>query len=87
MSSLKEIAIKEYLSNINFKSDDWSYHKIEEDMKNFLGERPVLDISYKNDVMLNEVTGKSKEIKTLNKVSVIFTDLDDKIKKIDILIN
>ena len=86
MDSLKVSAIKEYLSKIDFKNDDWSINKITSDMKIFLGETPAIDIHYKKDVMVTEVSGESKEIKTLNKVSIIFTDTNDKITKLEILI-
>lgn len=86
-NSLRQEVIKEYLSKINFKSDDWSYNIIEEDMKKFLGERPTLDIKYKKDVYINEATNESKEISKIDSISIIFTDDDDKIKKINILID
>jgi hypothetical protein len=56
-------------------------------MKKFLGERPSLDVKYEKDVLLNETTGTVKEIKKIKSISVIFTDDDDKIKKIDVLID
>lgn len=87
MYSLKEQSIREYLSRIDWKRDNWSYSKIEEDMKKFLGERPSLDIEYIKDVMVNEVTSESKEIKKLAKISVIYTDTDDKIKKYTVIID
>jgi hypothetical protein len=83
--SLKEQAIRDYIAKINFKQD-WNYKVIEENMRKFLGERPFLDVTYKKDVMLNEVSGEAKEIKTLEKISVIFTDTDDSVKKIEILL-
>jgi hypothetical protein len=86
MQSLKEIAIRDYISKINWKTDNWSYQRLEEDMKKFLGERPSIDVQYKKDVMVNEVSGESKEIDKLVKVSVIFTDTNDKIKKMEILL-
>ena len=86
MDSLKVIAIKEYLSKIDFKNDNWSINQISKDMQRFLGETPAIDVIYKKDVMVTEVTGESKEIKKINKVSVVFTDTDDKIKKLDFLI-
>lgn len=86
MASLKEQAIRDYIAKINFKSD-WNYKVIEENMRKFLGERPFLDVIYKKDVMLNEVSGEAKEIKIIDKISVVFTDLDDKMKKIDIRID
>jgi hypothetical protein len=87
MYSLKESAIREYISRINWRRDNWSYVQVEEDMKKFLGERPTLEITYEKDVMVNEVTGESKEFKKLTKIGVVFTDLDDKIKKIEILVD
>jgi hypothetical protein len=50
MLSLKETAIREYISKIDWKKDNWSYQKVEEDMKRFLGERPSLDVQYQKDV-------------------------------------
>ena len=86
MYSLKEQAIRNYIAKVNFNTD-WSYIKIEEDMRKFLGERPSLQPTYTKDVMLNEVTSEAKEIKKLEKIAVIFTDTDDKLKKIEILID
>ena len=84
--SLKEQAIRDYIAKVNFKTD-WNYQVIEENMRKFLGERPSIDVSYKKDVMLTEVTGEAREIKRLEKISIIFTDTDEKLKKIDILID
>jgi hypothetical protein len=87
MYSLKESAIREYLGKVDWKRDNWSYIQLEEDMKKFLGERPTLEVGYEKDVMVNEVTGESKEFQRLNNISIIFTDTDDKIKKIDFLVD
>jgi len=86
MSSLKEIAIRNYIQKIDWKRDNWSYQKIETDMQSFLGERPTIEVSWKKDVMINEVTGEAKEIKRLDRVGIIFTDTDDKYKKIEIIV-
>jgi hypothetical protein len=86
MSSLKEISIKEYISRIDFKSEDWSLTKIKEDMRRFLGEEPAIDVIYKKDVMINE-SGEAKEFKDIHKISIIFTDTDDKFKKIEFNVN
>ena len=45
MSSLKEIAIREYISHIDFKNDDWKLSQIKEDMRRFLGEEPGIDFT------------------------------------------
>ena len=87
MSSLKEISIREYISKIDFKSDDWKLSQIKEDMRRFLGEEPAIDILYKKDVMINEVTGKAQEFKDIDRIQIIFTDTDDRFKKIELIID
>jgi hypothetical protein len=84
---MKEMAIREYISKIDFKNDDWSINKIKEDMRRFLGEEPGLDIIYKKDIMLNEVTGKAHEIKNIDKIQIVFTDTDDRFKKLEFIID
>jgi hypothetical protein len=87
MSSLKEISIRDYISKINFKTDDWKLSQIKEDMRRFLGEEPGIDVIYKKDVMVNEFTGEAKEFKDVDKISIIFTDLDNRFKKIEFIID
>ena len=86
MSSMKEIAIREYVSNIDFKNDDWKLQKIKEDMRKFLGEEPGIDVLYKKDVMLNEVSGEAKEFVDVDKIQIIFMDTDDKFKKLEFIV-
>jgi hypothetical protein len=85
--SLKSESIKNYLSNIDFKRENWSLSDIKRDMRVFLGEEPGIDIIYKKDVILNEVKGEAEEIKKVEKISIVFTDLDDKFKKLEFLID
>lgn len=87
MNSLKEMAIREYVSKIDFKKDDWKLSQIKEDMRRFLGEEPGIDIIYKKDVMINEVTGKAQEFKDLEKIQIIFTDTDERFKKLEFIID
>jgi hypothetical protein len=56
-------------------------------MKRFLGEEPGIDIVYKKDVMVNEFTGEAKEFKQIDKVQIVFTDLDNKFKKLEFIID
>jgi threonine aldolase len=84
---MKEAAIRDYVSRIDFKSDDWKLSKIKEDMRKFLGEEPGIDVIYKKDVMINEVTGKAQEIKDIDKVQIIFFDTDERFKKIEFTVN
>lgn len=86
MNSLKENIIKEYMSSINFRGD-WAYEVIEQELAKRLGERPSMDVTYKKDVMIMEGSKKAKEIKVLEKVSIIYTDLDNKIKRYEIKID
>jgi hypothetical protein len=87
MNSLKEMSIREYISKINFRTDDWKLSKIKEDMRRFLGEEPGIDVIYKKDVMVNEFTGEAKEFKDISKIQIVFTDTDDKFKKIEFIVD
>ncbi len=87
MSSMKEMAIREYISKIDFKRDDWRLPQIKEDMRRFLGEEPGIDILYKRDVMINEVTGEAQEFKDIDKVQIVFYDTDDKFKRLEFIID
>ena len=58
---LKEHSIRQYMSSIDFKNDDWKTSKMLEDMRKFLGEEPSIEVVYKKDVMITEVTGIAKE--------------------------
>jgi hypothetical protein len=83
---MKEMAIRDYISKIDFKNDDWKLSQIKEDMRRFLGEEPGIDVVYKKDVMVNEFTGESKEFKDIDRVFIIFTDTDDRFKKIEFIL-
>ena len=87
MSSMKEMAIREYISRIDFKNDDWKLSQIKEDMRRFLGEEPGIDIIYKKDVLLNEATMKAEEFVDIDKIQIIFYDTDDKFKKLEFIID
>ena len=78
--------IRDYMSAINFRVDDWSITKIKEDLRKFLGEEPGIDIVYKKDVMVNEFTGEAKEFKDVSKVQVIFTDTNDRFNKVEFIV-
>lgn len=86
MASLKEMSIREYVSQIDFKNDDWKLSKIKEDMRRFLGEEPGIEVVYKKDVMLNEVSGEAKEFVDVDRIQIIFTDIDEKFKKIEFIL-
>jgi len=87
MSSLKEMSIRDYISKINFKTDDWKLSKIKEDMRRFLGEEPGIDIIYEKKISINEILGEANEYKEISKIQIVFTDLDNNFKKIEFLID
>lgn len=80
---MKADLIRKYMAGVDFKGGEWSIHTMAQEMQRFLGEVPSVDVGYRKDVMVTELTGIAKEIKVLDKVTVVFTDTDDKIKKID----
>ena len=86
IGSMKEMAIKEYIAKINFRTDDWKLSQIKEDMRRFLGEEPGIEVLYKKDVMLNEVSGEAKEFVDVDRIQIIFTDTDDRFKKIEFIL-
>ncbi len=87
MASMKEIAIRNYIMQIDFKRDDWKVPTIKENLRKFLGEEPGIDITYKKDVMINELKGVAEEFKSVHKIGIVFRDLDDKYKKIEFIID
>ena len=84
MQSMLEQNIMGYISGINFKSDEWSINSIKSDLKRMMGETPAVKINYQKDVIINEIKGTAKEIKKVNGIDIIFTDLDNNIKKISL---
>ena len=81
--TLKETAIREYISKIDFKRDPWALPQIKQDMRNFLGEEPGIDVIYRKDVMVNETTGEPEEFKDIDKIQIVFYDTDEKFKKLE----
>ena len=84
---MKEESIRNYILSIDFNRDDWKLPQIKEEMRKFLGEEPGIDIIYKKDVIINEILGEAKEFKKIEKIEIVFTDLDDKFKKLQFLID
>lgn len=81
--TLKESSIRDYVSNIDFSSDEWGLSKMKKDMRVFLGEEPAIDVIYKKDVLINEDTEEAREIMDIDKVEIVFYDTDEKFKKVE----
>ena len=52
----------------------------------FLGEEPGIDVIYKKDVMVNEFSGEAKEFVDVEKIQIVFTDTDNKFKKLEFVV-
>jgi phage gp37-like protein len=82
----KEQIITEYLSNVDF-SGDWSYNKMQNDLRQMIGEAPAINITYKKDVQMNEINSEAKEIQVVDKIEVLYSpNLDQNIKKLQFTI-
>jgi len=84
--TIKEISIREYIGKIDFLRDDWKISKIREDLRQYLGEEPGIDIIYKKDVMINEASKKAEEFLNPDRIEIVFYDIDEKFKKIEFII-
>lgn len=84
---MKENNIHNYMMGIDFSSDDWSVDMIKDNIKNMSGEVPGIKINYTKDVLINEIKGEAQEYKKLKSIEIVFTDLDDKIKRVEYLID
>lgn len=87
MKSVKENNIQNYIMGIDFSSDDWSVESIKESIKRMSGEMPGIKVNYTKDVLINEIKGEAQEYKKLSSIEIVFTDLDDKIKRLEYLID
>lgn len=85
---MKKESIKSYISKVNFKDESkWSLRQLKLDLRNILGEEPAIKISHKKDVYINELIGESQEIQKMEKISITFTDIDNKIKTVEFLVD
>ena len=51
-----------------------------------MGEEPGILLSYKKDVLVNEIKGESIEVKKPESISITFMDLDDTFKTLEFLL-
>lgn len=79
---MKEELLRRYISGINWNGSKWSYNDILEDVRKLIGETPAIDIKYKKDMILNEVTGEASEVVEIDNITIVFTETDNKFKKI-----
>ena len=82
-NSMKQITIRQCILGYDFTNENWSITEIKKQLKKLLGEEPAIKANYVKDVMVNEVSGDAKEVSRLDSISVIFTDLDDKIATLE----
>lgn len=80
---MKEQLIREFIARYNFDDENWSVNEIKRELKNMLGETPAVMVNYDKDIMVNEISGKTKEIKKMDSVTVVFTDDNDNVKRLN----
>lgn len=78
---MKSEIISNYIQTIDFDGDNWSINQIKESLRNLLGETPAIKVNYVKDVMINEIKGTAEEFKKMESVTIIYTDVDNKLKK------
>jgi hydrogenase maturation factor HypE len=81
--SMKEDSIRKFILDYDFSNENWSVNEIKANLKRLLGEEPAIKINYNKDVAVNEISGEAKEITKLASISIVFTDLDDNMKKLE----
>ena len=87
MKSMTENNIQNFIMGIDFSGDDWNVEYIKESIKRMTGETPGVKINYQKDVLINEIKGEATEYKKLNSIEIVFTDLDDQIKRVEYIVN
>jgi hypothetical protein len=84
---MKEELIRNYIMNIDFSGENWSISKIKEDMRTFLGEEPGIDVEWAKDAFLNEDSGEPEVIQKIKSLSIVFTETNDKFKKLNFILD
>ena len=86
MKSMTEANIQKFIMDIDF-NEDWSVDLIKESIQRMTGEVPGIKINYQKDVLINEIKGEAVEYKKLSSIEIVFTDLDNDIKRVEYIIN
>lgn len=80
---MKERIIRDFIANYDFTNENWSVNDIKKGLQKLLGEIPAVMVNYEKDIMVNEISGKTKEIKKIDTVTLVFTNDNDETKRID----
>jgi hypothetical protein len=76
-AKIKEEIIRDYISNVNFKSDKFSVIVMKEDLKRLLKEEPGIHIGWEKNKSMNEKTGQVVVVEKVGTVTVAFSDGDN----------
>lgn len=69
--AFKEKVVNDYLSQIDYQTID--VNQIQEDLQRLLGEKPAIQLNYKQDTLLTEDGSKPKKLEKLESITVVFT--------------
>ena len=81
MKTITESNINNFMSGIDFKGN-WTVNEIKQGIQKFTGELPGVQINYKKDISINEIKGEVTEVKKVDNIEIVFTDLDNRIKRL-----
>lgn len=73
---LRRRQINNYMSSIDLNENDISVSKIKFDLSQIIGEKPGVELKYKNDVMITE-SGKKIKNEKLESVTIFYTYEDN----------
>lgn len=74
---LKKKQINDYMSIIDYDSESISVNQIKNDLQMILGEKPGVELRYKNDSLIVEGDKKVKKMGKLESVTIYFTYEDN----------
>ncbi len=88
---MTEQAIQNYLSNIDFKNGNFSVTQIKSDIQRMIGEIPAVKVKWNAGTQVNEMTGVSARVETVESITIGFTSGEDangkpNVRKIEIYV-
>jgi hypothetical protein len=78
---MKANEVNTFMTKFNF-NDEWSTQDLKDGIRSRIGETPAIKVNYKKDLLINEVKGTAEEINKIESIDVVFTDTDEKFKKL-----
>jgi len=71
--ALKRKQINDYISSIELDENSISVFQMKNDLHKILGEKPGIELKYKNETIITEAGNKRKINKTLESITIFYT--------------